>query len=188
MPSERTGKPEPDVLDLLAEEQAAILEPFSDFHALGSGRKADDEAKQRLVDSACSALMIHAQLEEEVLYPALRNAQGETVPLREAEARHAAAAVLLDELERTAPDEPFYDARFEALGDWLRRHAAEERALFARAREAGIALDALAERLRTRREALQREFGLPEDDDALEIPAAPFRAANGSGAFRHGAA
>jgi hypothetical protein len=183
MSFDQAGKASQHILDLLAEDHARILKLFDDFRMLRSGEETDGDRKQRVVESACAALIIHAQVEEEIFYPALRSTPEGFSLVEEAEVEHAATAAILAELEWMDPEEPLYDAKFKVLGEYLRHHVAEEESrLFTQARRAGIALAPLGERLFERMEALKREFAMPEEEEEQET-LLRIRAAAGIGLY-----
>jgi len=180
---DHAGKASQHILDLLAEDHARILRLFDDFQALRSDDEMDGDRKQRLVESACAALIIHAQVEEEVFYPALRFTPEGFSLVEEAEVEHAATAAMLAELELMDPEEPLYDAKFKVLGEYVRHHVSEEESrLFAQARRSGIALGPLGERLFVRMEELKREFAMPEEEEEQEA-LLRIRAATGIGLY-----
>lgn len=183
MLSNRPGKTSQHILDLLAEDHARILKLFDDFQAIRFDDDLNGERKQRLVESACAALIIHAQVEEEIFYPALRSTPDGFAWVEEAEVEHATTAAMLAELEWMDPEEPLYDAKFKVLGEYVRHHFAEEESkLFAQARRSGIALASLGEHLFERMETLKREFAMPEEEEEQET-LLRIRAAAGIGLY-----
>lgn len=157
-----------DALELLAEDHERVLQLFSAFEQLQNDEE-DDDSKRDLVDLACAELTVHAQLEEELFYPALRDALDEQDLIDEAEVEHDVAKQLIAELEAMEPDEEMYDARFTVLSEYVRHHIEEEEnEIFPKAKEANIDLEALAADMLERREELMAEYGLVEDDDEDE--------------------
>jgi hemerythrin superfamily protein len=71
--------------------------------------KAEDDAtKQELADRICRALTVHAQIEEEIFYPAAYDAlddDGDDL-LDEAEVEHASAKALIAQIEASKAGEP----------------------------------------------------------------------------------
>ena len=138
---------------------------FKDFEKLKNGDVAEKDA---LVQEACTELTIHAQLEEEIFYPAVREAIGERELLDEAEVEHVTAKDLIAQLETMAPSEECYDAKFTVLGEYVNHHIKEEQGeMFAKARKAKLDLVALGQRIARRKQQLKAELGVasPGEDD-----------------------
>lgn len=155
-----------NALKLLTEDHEQVLSLFDDFKGMRGDPDVDDDVKQSLVERICSALTIHAEIEEELLYPAMRDALADHSLLDEAEVEHAQAEQLIADIESMEPGDDLYDAKVTVLGEYVRHHIEEEQEkLFPKARKAGIDLDALGEELAARKEELRTEFGMPDDDD-----------------------
>lgn len=158
-----------NAIALLTADHKKVQQLFKDFGKLSNG---DVAKKDALVQEACTELTIHAQLEEEIFYPALREATGERAgggPLiDEAEVEHATAKDLIRQLEAMAPGEELYDARFTVLGEHVNHHIKEEQGeLFAKARKAKLDLVSLGQRIAQRKQQLKAEMGVasPGEDD-----------------------
>lgn len=164
---------ETDVLALLAEDHKKVRKLFDEFDKLTKEEEQDDEAKQMLVEAACAELTVHAQIEEEIFYPALRQAMEESDLLDEAEVEHAAARRLIDELNAMQPGDDLYDAKFTVLGEYVKHHVQEEeQEIFPKAKKRKAALDGMAEEIRQRKVELREELGLPsmeqeEEEEAM---------------------
>ncbi|MNL62539.1 hypothetical protein D3C87_1865680 [compost metagenome] len=106
-------------------------------------------------------LKVHTQIEEEIFYPALRQAIKETDLLDEAEVEHASAKELIAQiLDATEIDEKF-DAKVIVLGEYIDHHVKEERnEIFVKARAArGLDLVGMREQMAQRKEELMEELG-----------------------------
>ena len=86
---------------------------FAVFHRF----KADTSParKSALVRNACLALEVHAQLEEEIFYPALRQAAGADPVLDKSGPEHNEMRGLIERLRQMAPEDAGYDQTFHAL-------------------------------------------------------------------------
>jgi hemerythrin superfamily protein len=151
-----------DAIALLKADHRKVEELFASFE---SARGA--ERKQKLVQQICTELTVHTIIEEEIFYPACKGAVEEDL-LSEAYVEHDGAKVLIAELLASAPDEEFYDAKVKVLSEQIEHHVEEEEkrveGMFSQARKAGLDMDALADRMRARKEALTARFeaeGLP---------------------------
>ena len=156
-----------DGLQLLAEDHRTVEDLFEQFeNARGSG------TKERLVRRICTELKIHAQIEEEIYYPAVRG-KIEEEDLDEAYVEHDSAKLLINELEAATPDEDFYDAKVKVLKELIEHHVEEEEKqrdnLFQQTRAADVDLRALGERLAARKAELMAQAdaqGLPPAEAA----------------------
>ena len=124
------------------------------FFELYKATKAADRKKQ-LAGKICAALRVHAQIEEELFYPAARQATKDNGLLDEAIVEHAGAKVLIAEIEAMQPGMPLYDAKLTVLGEQIQHHVKEEEAdLFPKVRGTDIDLKALGERMAARKAEL----------------------------------
>jgi hemerythrin superfamily protein len=113
--------------------------------------------KIELVSTICRELSVHAQVEEEILYPAVRRAIDDADLMDEAVVEHASAKQLIAELEAMRPNDPLFDAKVKVLGEYVDHHVKEEEEeMFrkARSRKAGLDLAALGARIAARKAAL----------------------------------
>lgn len=135
MPSSQRQK---DVCDLLDADHKAVKKMFKDFDALTESR-ARGAAQQRLdlAREICTELTVHAQVEEEIFYPALRQAIKETDLLAEAEVEHQTAKDLIAQIQAAEVADEEFDARVKVLGEYIDHHVKEERnEIFTKARAA----------------------------------------------------
>jgi len=118
----------------------------------------DQERQPRLAGKICLALTVHAIIEEEILYPAAREAASGDL-LDEAEVEHAAAKQLIAEIEAMDPEDRLFAAKVKVLGEYVKHHIVEEEGkLFPMLRESGLDLLSLGMQLVERRIALLTEF------------------------------
>lgn len=144
-------KAEPRAISLIREEHTAINALFDEF------KGADEDRRREIVDEAILRLDIHAQLKDEILYPALEEAVGEDA-VAEQIGRHEDVEEALDDFvdaDEEGPD----DEAFAALGAKMREHfEEEEKALADLTKDAEVDLDALGKEMETRREELRAEL------------------------------
>src|SRR4051794_38652753 len=151
-----------DAIALLKEDHRTVEELFEKFEkASGEGRK------QSIAEQICLALSVHAQIEEEIFYPACEGKVDEDL-LKESYVEHDGAKVLIAEIVKGGPDDDYYDAKVKVLSEEIEHHVEEEEkrleGLFAQARKAGLDMDALGEQLAARKAQLTEEFkatGIP---------------------------
>jgi len=158
-----------DALHLLSEDHKKVREMFDEFEKMQKKGDVDDEEKQLLVETACAELSIHAQVEEEIFYPAARDAIDDMDLLDEAEVEHATAKQLITELAAMQPDDDLYDAKFTVLGEYVKHHVEEEeKELFPKVKKAKLDLVELGEEIRERKLELREELGIPSEDEEDE--------------------
>ena len=115
----------------------------------------DDDQKQQLADQICKALTVHAQIEEEIFYPAAYAALEDDDLLDEAEVEHASAKALIAEIAASKVGEPLFEARVKVLGEYINHHVEEEEGeLFPECKSSGMDLKALGEQLAARKAEL----------------------------------
>ena len=145
-----------DAIALLKQDHRNVEELFEKFEkASGDGRK------QSLAEEICLELSVHAQIEEEIFYPACEGKVEEDL-LKESYVEHDGAKVLIAEILSGGPSDEFYDAKVKVLSEEIEHHVEEEEkrmeGLFAQARKAGLDMDALGEQLASRKLELTEQF------------------------------
>jgi len=145
-----------DAIDMLKQDHDKVEKAFKEFEKMD---RQDADACRRLVETVCADLRVHSTLEEEIFYPAVREAIGDDDLMNEASVEHETAKMLIDQLLSMASDDPTYFATFTVLGEYVRHHVKEEQGeMFPAAKKAKLDLVALAERMRTRKEELAGEM------------------------------
>jgi hypothetical protein len=126
--------------------------------------------KAKIVSEALSALKVHATIEEELFYPAVRqNIEDEDGIMDEADEEHHVAKILIAELETMKGDEEHWDAKFKVLAESVRHHIKEEEGkMFKAARKTEIDFNTLGNQMAELKRRLMQE-GVPEDAEAKMI-------------------
>lgn len=111
-------------LTLIKKDHEAVEALFKKFEKLGA---RGEKTKRRLVDQMIAALSTHAAIEEQLLYPALREKapQSEDDVLEALEEHHVMKWTLL-ELERLGPEDERFDAKVTVLMENVRHHVKKE--------------------------------------------------------------
>lgn len=144
-----------DAIALLTADHEKVKKLFADFEKAKDAKRPDDDAKQQLVQEICTELTVHAQLEEEIFYPAAREAMDDEDLLDEAEVEHASAKDLIAQLESMEPGDELYDAKVTVLGEYIDHHVQEEQdEMFPKVRKAKLNLDDLGAQIVARKEEL----------------------------------
>jgi hypothetical protein len=106
-------------------------------------------------------LTVHTTIEEEIFYPACKDAGVKSDMLDEAHVEHDGAKTLIGELENGTPDDEFYDAKVKVLSVEIKHHVKEEEkrgGIFTEAKKADLDLDALGEQLAARKKELKAQY------------------------------
>jgi hemerythrin superfamily protein len=162
---------ERDAIEMLLEDHKRVQKLFKDFE---KNDRADEETVREIAETACMEVQIHAILEEELFYPAIRshlpaNDAACQNFLNESEVEHECVDELVAKLQELEPDDAMYSAYFNVLAEYVRSHIRkEEKDLFPQVRSMeALDLQQLAADMRLRREELfgEIEEGASKDED-----------------------
>ena len=87
-----------DATALLQRDHDEVRGLFKEYDKLADD-EADSDERQALAEQICTMLTAHATIEEEIFYPAAREAEVESDLLDEAEVEHAAAKDLIAQIQ-----------------------------------------------------------------------------------------
>jgi hemerythrin superfamily protein len=148
-----------DALGLLKRDHKLVDELCTEF------QQAGDQQLDPLARRICKLLRIHAQIEEEIFYPAARRAIGDNALVDTAEREHAQAKATIARIESmTSDDATFKDAVAE-LAQEVRTHVAEEEGTLFPQLQGKLDLVSLGIALAERRDTLMDVLGLHSDDE-----------------------
>jgi hemerythrin superfamily protein len=147
-----TAKPS-DAISMLTAEHKEVKAMFEQYEQLGDRAKS---TKKKLAGQICTALTLHAAIEEEIFYPAVRAASKDAADLLdEALVEHAGAKDLIAQLQEMDPEDDLYDAKVKVLGEQIEHHVGEEEGqMFPKAKKAGLDMAALGEEMAMRKDEL----------------------------------
>lgn len=147
-----------DALDLLHADHQRIAAMLADCERLVASGAASAADRSGMVSRLGALLIAHAQMEQQLFYPALGlDAQ----QLELAIAEHAAVEAVLQRLSEPDAASDAYSACIAELALQVREHVQKEEAeLFALARSAGLDLPALGTRMALRRGELLGDQGI----------------------------
>lgn len=156
-----------DACELLDADHVAVKHLFVEYarqaHGGSAGTGTGAQAAADLPDERfalaqkiCADLTVHATIEEEIFYPALRKEIGADALVDEAEAEHQEAKDLIARIQALQDA----DATMDELVAWLARaidhHVKEERDhLFPKARASSLDLVELGAQLKARQQELE---------------------------------
>ena len=130
-------------------------------HKLVSGLFAQYEKtqstskKKQLVGQICTELSVHAQVEEEIFYPAVKEALHDHELVPEATVEHASLKSLISEVEGVEPDGEMFDAKIKVLSEYVKHHVKEEQTeMFPKAKATDLDMRELGARIAARKEVL----------------------------------
>lgn len=134
-----------DAIALLEADHAKVKDLFEQFEALSDRSKV---SKKKIADQICMELSIHAEVEEQVFYPAVRGPVKDEDLMDEAIVEHASAKELIAQIMEMDPDDDLYDAKVKVLSEQIEHHVGEEEGeMFPKVRKGKVDLVALAEEM-----------------------------------------
>lgn len=124
-----------DAITLLRTDHKAVESLFKEFEKTGDRA---DTTRRRLVERMIEALSVHATIEEQLFYPAVRHSvpDQESMVLESIEEHHV-VKWLLSELEGRQPEDERFEPKVTVLIEMVRHHVQEEETdLFPQVRQA----------------------------------------------------
>jgi hemerythrin superfamily protein len=152
-----------DAITLLKQDHDEVQKLFKEFEsAKGDGRK------QKLAHQICLELIVHAEIEETIFYPACEGTVDEE-ELKEGYDEHDAAKLMIAEIEANQDgDDEFFDTKVKVLSEEIDHHIKEEEGtggIFSQARKGKLDMEALGEQLAQKKQELTERYkseGLPQ--------------------------
>lgn len=148
-----------DALGLLKRDHRLIDELFAEC------MRAAPQQLDPLARRICKLLRIHAQIEEELFYPAVRRASSDPELADAAERDHARANELIVRIESMTSDRPDFNDSIVKLAQQTRAHFGEEEERLFPQLAGKIDLVAIGMALAERRDTLLDVLGLHSDDE-----------------------
>jgi len=148
----------PDAVKLLTADHKEVHALFEKYKKLSSA-DAPTEEREQLAQQICDMVTVHATIEEEILYPAARQAGVESDLLDEADVEHECAKDLIAQIQSMSADDGLYDAKVVVLGEYIDHHVKEEQdEIFPACKKAKMDLEGLGAELAERKSALMLEL------------------------------
>jgi len=162
---------EADAVDLLTDDHLEVSALFKRYEKLADKQAGADE-RRALAQQICEMLKAHTQIEEEIFYPAARQAGIDADTLDEAKVEHASAKDLIAQIEIGNPDDDLYDAKMTVLREYIQHHVVEEHTeIFPKCRRAGMDLVALRGELESRKMSILPGVAtIADTDESKEQP------------------
>ena len=161
-PSSRSTDAPRDAIALLKQDHRTVSALFEEFE------KADEEEQSAIAQRVCQLLTVHATIEEELLYPAAKQAfedEEDDDLVNEAEVEHGTAKELIAKIEGMTSDDEHFKATVKVLGEYIKHHVKEEEnELFPQLKKTELDLKEIGSRLADRKFALMEQMGIEEEE------------------------
>lgn len=140
-----------DAVALLREDHKKVSALFEEFEKARSDRR-----KKEIVATICQELTVHAAIEEEIFYPAVKAALKDKELVPEAVVEHASVKDLIAQVRDQEPGGEEYDAKVKVMGEFVKHHVKEEQTeMFPKAKKAAhLDLVELGEQMQARKQEL----------------------------------
>lgn len=149
-----------DAIELLMADHRNVEKLFKQYEKLVEEEGSYNE-REALAATICAELTVHAQVEEEIFYPAARDILDEEDLVDEAVVEHASAKDLIAQLADMSPDDDLYDAKVKVLGELIEHHVEEEEdEMFPKCKKARLDTASLGMQIIERKQELVEELGI----------------------------
>lgn len=143
-----------NLVDILREDHLKIDELFGRY-----GNTDDDAEKLAIVENIYLDLLPHAKAEEEIVYPAVRDAGDDEAFIEDLYDEQAAAEKTIESILRSEPDDLTFDMKVKMLQKSIQQHVREEETVMVQQmQDAGLDLTDLGRRFEQRRTELRPDF------------------------------
>ena len=150
-----------DAIALLKQDHRTVEQLFTQFE------DAEESEQGDIAERVCQLLTVHAQIEEEILYPAAKEAFAEKEEddmVYEAEVEHATAKDLIAKIEAMTPEDESFKATVKVLSEYIKHHVKEEEGeLFPELKKTELDLKEMGGQLMERKLELMEELGIEEE-------------------------
>ncbi|KAF3996326.1 hemerythrin domain-containing protein [Glaciimonas immobilis] len=142
-----------DAIAMLVADHENVKAKFQQIEKLDEGAL---RAKKILAEEICAALTVHCIIEEEIFYPAARDAAKDGPDLvNEAIIEHASAKELIEQIKIMEPDDELFDAKVKVLSEQIAHHVLEEETeMFPQVKKSQLNLVALRDQMLERKKQM----------------------------------
>ena len=149
-PTRKSSSQPQEATALLRADHKLVSGLFAEYEKARSPSK-----KQQLVNQICTELTVHAQVEEEIFYPAVKAALKDKELIPEATVEHSTLKELIAQVEGVEPDGEMFDAKIKVLSEYVKHHVKEEHnEMFPKAKASRLDMVELGARLAARKAEL----------------------------------
>jgi hemerythrin superfamily protein len=114
------------------------------------------QAKRRLAENAMAELEVHAALEEEIFYPAVKTEVDDGSMVQEAIEEHQTVKQLISELKRMEEADEEFESQFSQLMENVQHHVEEEESeMLPKVEESELDLNSLGQQMSQRKQEMQ---------------------------------
>ena len=150
-----------DAIALLRADHKKVSELYAQYESTRSPAK-----KKALVATICLELSVHARVEEEIFYPAVKAALKDKEMIPEAQVEHASLKELIAQVKDKEPDGEMFDAKIKVMSEYTKHHVKEEQnEIFPAAKKTRLDMQDLGAQIAARKEELMA------NPDLLDAPA-----------------
>jgi hemerythrin-like domain-containing protein len=139
-----------DAVSMLREDHRKVKELFQQFE-----EAEDINRKRQIAQQAIKELKVHAALEEELFYPAVRREIDDEEKIDEAVEEHHVAKLLIAELSKMKRSDEHFDAKFKVLAESVKHHIEEEEGEVIPEVEGELDSDGLGQKMAQRKHTLE---------------------------------
>jgi hemerythrin superfamily protein len=170
MASKKSGgaRAQPLAIELLMSDHRKVEDLFEQYE---QEKESDEGTRREIAQQICAELTVHAQVEEELFYPWLREQLDEEdmEMVEEAQVEHNTAKDLIAQIEGASDIDEVYNAKVKVLSEYIKHHVQEEEnEIFAEVRDQQEELDELGQEMAARKGELMEEMGLSEESEEAE--------------------
>jgi hemerythrin superfamily protein len=145
--------PSDGIIGMLKQDHRKVESLFEQFEKAQEAK--DRRTMLQSIEQAVRELQVHAAIEEEIIYPAMRSKIDDEKLMNEALEEHHVAHVLIDELQGMSQSDKRYAAKFKVLAESVKHHVKEEESqLFPKAEKTEFETRQLQERVLQRKQQL----------------------------------
>ncbi|HEU4686109.1 MAG TPA: hemerythrin domain-containing protein [Nitrospira sp.] len=150
---EQDGGESIDLVEMLKADHRKVQELFTRFE------DADKRTRPAIASEALKDLEIHTALEEELVYPAIREAIEHEDLVDQAEEEHHVAKLLIKELQKMSATDERFATKFKVLGELVGHHIEEEEGeIFPQAQDSQWETEELGQAVMKRKHKLEQKY------------------------------
>jgi hemerythrin superfamily protein len=162
----KSNRQKPLALELLLNDHRTVEALFEQYEAQ---KEDEDDTREQTAERICGELTVHAQVEEELFYPWLRENldEDDMELLEEANVEHSTLKDLVAQIQSDDGTDAECDAKVKVLSEYTKHHVKEEEnQIFELISDKAEELDELGQEMYARKAELMEEMGLaqPEGD------------------------
>lgn len=147
----------PGAIELLTADHKKVKKLFKQFQLLVDN-DADGKERGELANSICTEILVHAKIEEKLVYPTFRKELDIDELIDEAKVEHDSVAALIEQIQSSTRKDAIFNAKVKVLGEYVDHHAKEEEGeIFPKANKSKIDLKELGDKIIAMKEKLMEQ-------------------------------